>query len=69
MQSFGMVQKQRPPKSIRLHPEDFERSDELADKLNLTWHGWIVTLIRWSNKQKLKQIKMIAEIEDQERCS
>jgi L-lysine 2,3-aminomutase len=65
MKLSGMVQKQLPPKSIRLHPDDLERSQEIAAKIDLSWHGYITRLIKWGNSQKPKHIKMI--IEDQER--
>ena len=60
---------QRAPKSIRLKEHDEQQSQMIAGTLGLTWHGWMIKLIRWSNEQKPKQIKLIADIDEQERVS
>jgi hypothetical protein len=37
---------QRPPRSIRLSAEDEALSQKAAQEMGLTWHGWVLQLIR-----------------------
>jgi len=54
-------QKQASPKSLRLSPDELAKSAKVAESMELSWHGWVRRLIRWSNEQKPKKIKRIVE--------
>ncbi len=64
-----MTPKQRKPKSIRLSEWDEKRSEEIASNLGIKWHGWMRRLVKWSNGQPVRTIRMIKEFDDQEHCS
>jgi hypothetical protein len=61
--------KQRRPKSIRLTEADELRSAEIAERFDMSWHRWMVTLVRWSNAQPKYVVREINEFHDQEHCS
>ena len=63
-----LVMVQRAPRSIRLTEVEEIKTDKLAKRAGLTWHGWLKGLISGAILKEERRIKRVMERDDQERC-